>query len=167
MLLSYPADGRVDKRDKSIVIAIFLGVDCPISQKYVTRLNDIYLRYRNERALQWRFIVPRSTKREINIFIKEYGVQFPVERDNTALRKTKSFNASITPEVVIVKNNETLYQGAIDNWFYALGRNRLHTTENYLIDAIVTILKDDKPTPATTNAIGCFIQMKKRNNGKE
>ena len=72
---------------------------------------------------------------------------------------TKQLNAKITPEVFVVnENREILYHGAIDNWFYALGKNRMHITEHYLEDAIKSILKKEQITRAYVAAIGCFIK---------
>jgi hypothetical protein len=149
----------IKQNSDAFQVAVFLGLDCPISQKYISRLNEIYLTYTNVENIEWSFIVPqRISKKEINDFIKEYNVRFSIEADNRALRKTKYFNATVTPEVIVIKNRKTLYKGAIDNWFFELGRYRLKTTEHYLVDAIDSILKNQEPAIKETTAIGCIIQ---------
>ena len=72
---------------------------------------------------------------------------------------TKQLNAKITPEVFVVNENRAiLYHGAINNWYYALGRNRMHITEHYLEDAIKAILHKEKILKDYVAAIGCFIK---------
>lgn len=72
---------------------------------------------------------------------------------------TKQLNAKITPEVFVVNENRTiLYHGAINNWYYALGKNRMHITEHYLEDAIKAILHKEKILKDYVAAIGCFIK---------
>lgn len=140
-------------------VAVFIGLDCPISQKYIAKVNDIYRTHRDQPSLEWHFIVPGPiAKKRIKNFQKEYGVTFPIEPDNNKLRKTKHFNATVTPEVVILRDGKILYKGAIDNWFYELGSYRSQPTEHYLVDAIESILKNQEPSIKETEAIGCFIQ---------
>ena len=140
-------------------IAIFIGLDCPISQKYIYRLNEIYKKYKNYHSIRWSFIVPENVKKKkVRQFSKEYSVNFPLKADDKFLSKTKYFNASVTPEVIILQSNKSIYRGAIDNWFYELGRYRTITTEQYLIDALDSIIKHQKPLIMETRAIGCFIK---------
>ena len=58
----------------------------------------------------------------------------------------------------MINNHEVIYRGAIDNWFYELGRYRLEITDHYLIDAINASLDGKKPALTKTEALGCFIQ---------
>ena len=51
-----------------------------------------------------------------------------------------------------------IYQGLIDNWVSELGRTRQYTNQNYLEDAIESILLNKKPNISKTTAIGCFIE---------
>ncbi|MBK5278457.1 MAG: hypothetical protein JJE09_06305, partial [Bacteroidia bacterium] len=45
-------------------VAVFIGLECPITQKYIYRLNDIYKQYGNISSLRWSFIVPGKAKRK-------------------------------------------------------------------------------------------------------
>jgi hypothetical protein len=76
------------------------------------------------------------------------------------MKQTMKFGVTITPEVVVADaSGQVLYQGAIDNWFYELGRYRQFITEHYLTDALDAIAAG-KPVPVTrTEAVGCLIQM--------
>ena len=140
-------------------VAVFIALDCPISQKYISTLNDIYLKYKNRDQFKWSFIVPgKGSKKKIKAFINEYDVKFPLKADGAMLRRTKYFKASVTPEVVMMKYDKMIYRGAIDNWFYELGRYRSIINEHYLIDALESVLNNKEPVIKETQAIGCFIQ---------
>lgn len=146
--------------EQSFEVAVFLGLDCPISQKYISRLNDIYKKYETDKLIKWSFIIPGNVEEEkIKEFTKEYNAFFPIVSDDHRLSRIKYFGATVTPQVVIKQNGKTLYIGAIDNWFYELGRYRSHTTEHYLIDAIEAITNNKEPLIKKTKAFGCFIEI--------
>ncbi len=141
-----------------ITVTVFLSLDCPISQKYVTELNAIFEKYERS-GFRWKFIVPGWVKkREIKRFVKEYKTRFPMSLDKDKPTLSAHLGASVTPEVFVQKNDSVAYSGAIDNWFYELGRYRRQTTENYLIDALESILKNQEPKIKRTTPIGCPIQ---------
>ena len=142
-----------------IKIYYFIATTCPISQKYtqeIKRLNKVYASKDFEMFLV--FPTVKNNKKEIEAFCATYQITMPYIMDrNFAL--TKQLNAKITPEVFVVnENREILYHGAINNWFYALGKNRMHITEHYLEDAIKSILQKEQIPRAYVAAIGCFIK---------
>jgi hypothetical protein len=142
-----------------IKIYYFLATTCPISQKYtqeINRLNKVYASKDIEMLLV--FPTVKSNKKEIEAFCTTYQITMPYLIDrNFAL--TKQLNANITPEVFVVNENRAiLYHGAINNWYYALGKNRMHITEHYLEDAIKAILKKEQIVQQYVAPIGCFIK---------
>jgi hypothetical protein len=142
-----------------IKIYYFLATTCPISQKYtleINRLNKVYASKDIEMMLV--FPTEKGYKKDIQAFCTTYQITMPYIIDrNFAL--TKQLNAKITPEVFVVnENREILYHGAIDNWYYALGKNRMHITEHYLEDAIKAILKKEQIEKEYVAAVGCFIR---------
>ena len=142
-----------------IKIYYFLATTCPISQKYtqeINRLNKVYTSKDIEMFLV--FPTVKNNKKEIEAFCATYQITMPYIMDrNFAL--TKQLNAKITPEVFVVNEDRTiLYHGAIDNWYYALGKNRMHITEHYLEDAIKAILKKEQIEKEYVAAVGCFIR---------
>jgi hypothetical protein len=141
-------------------VVVFIGIDCPISQSYVARLNRIFSDSRD--SLQWTGYVPQEVPAsDIRKFIDEYKVDFPLQKDKN-LNKAKLLNASVTPEVFVLdKTGSIFYRGAIDNWFYALGKHRQSTTEFYLQDGIRALLNGREPPVSEVHALGCLIQIKK------
>jgi hypothetical protein len=137
-------------------VNIFLACECPISQKYVPLLNSLYSKYKTDPAFKWKFIVPgKVSKTEISTFIREFDVQFPIEPDRRQI-KVNELHAGTTPQVVIVTDS-IVYSGAIDNWFFELGKYRRAATEHYLVDALESIKDGRLPAIRETEAIGCPI----------
>lgn len=142
----------------SLTVWVFLAVDCPISQKYISELRRIDSVYAT-RKLRVRGIIPgKINSKEVKTFVEEYAIKFPVliDRDFTHVRK---FHATITPEAILVdRQGQVLYQGAIDNWFFDLGKYRQRVTEHYLQDAIDSTMQGNTPVVRKTEAVGCIIQ---------
>jgi hypothetical protein len=137
-------------------VNIFLACECPISQKYVPLLNSLYSMYKDDPRFSWSFVIPGKVKKsEIDGFIKEFDVRFPLVADRRA-GKVKQLHASTTPQVIIVKDS-IVYTGAIDNWFYGLGQYRREATEHYLVDALEALKQGRNPVVEKTEAIGCPI----------
>lgn len=142
-----------------IKIYYFLATTCPISQKYTQEINRLHKVY-TSKDIQMFLVFPtvKNNKKEVEAFYATYQMTMPYIMDrNFAL--TKQLNAKITPEVFVVnENREIVYHGAINNWYYALGKNRMHITEHYLEDAIKAILNKEKILKDYVAAIGCFIK---------
>ena len=136
----------------------FLGTDCPISQDYVGVLNEMNARYKDRVAFMG-FVPDAGTTEDIQKFRDEYQVKFDLNVDNN-MSLIKNYNVHSTPEVILVDNNNLVqYQGAIDNWYYALGKHRQSATEYYLQDAIEGFLSGNEIKIKKTGVVGCIISM--------
>jgi hypothetical protein len=146
--------------DTKGTVTIFLGLDCPISQKYAALLNQYYSKYKE--SFTWKAFVPQNvSKDEIKQFRDEYGVLFPLKRDSN-LNATEKYEATVTPEVIVTDmRGDIVYRGAIDNWFFELGKYRQQITESYLDSALVAVLNSRTPYKTATEPIGCFIEKRK------
>lgn len=136
-------------------VILFFGLQCPICLKYVPELNLIYQEY-SSRA-EFEVVIPEKSKAKlIREFISEYNVAFPITKDKNRL--TRSLNPGVTPEIFLLDSKGKLvYQGAIDNWFYKLGKYRSEPTEFYLRNALDSTLAGTVPGIEKTEAIGCVI----------
>lgn len=147
-------------------MVIFMAVDCPVTQKYMSTIKSLALHYQNQISVTGYFPAGLTRQAEKQ-FRKEYNIPDMIKLvDDEPHQMTVKLNASITPEVFLLSvTGEVLYSGAIDNWFFELGRYRPEVTENYLIDAITATLNQKVPIVTKTTAIGCFIQKKKQDKG--
>lgn len=139
---------------------IFMAVDCPITQKYMAAIKGLALKYQSQQISVVGYFPAGLSKKQEKEFRQEYQVPEMIKFvDDKKHEVTNKYEATITPEVVLIdKNQQVIYQGAIDNWFFELGRYRLEITEHYLIDAIEASVNGLQPSVKKTEAIGCFIQ---------
>jgi thiol-disulfide isomerase/thioredoxin len=142
-----------------LFVVIFLGTDCPISQKYMHTLKELHKEFEGKLTIFG--LLPKNfEKAQIAKFEKDFDVPFELiyDMDNYYAHL---FKATITPEVFLFDASGTLfYDGAIDNWFYALGRNRMKPTEFFLKDALAEVLSGKAVKLPHADAVGCLIEMK-------
>jgi thiol-disulfide isomerase/thioredoxin len=145
------------KYETSLMAVVFLSPDCPISQKYMKKLNDLKASYA-EKVTFLAAVPGNVSKSQIKDFKKEYDSQLTFESDRDLIL-VKSLGAKVTPEIFLFDvDRKLVYRGAIDNWFYELGKNRREVTDFYFTDAVNATLRNEKPIVASTEAVGCFIQ---------
>lgn len=143
-------------------VYFFVSTTCPISQQYTKefiRLQDIY----GKQGVEMILVFPNDGKKniikEINEFNNTYELALKFINDKR-FKLTKKFDATVTPEAFLVsENNSVLYHGAIDNWYYQLGKNRINITEHYLEDAILDALNNKQIARTYVAPTGCFIEV--------
>ena len=70
----------------------------------------------------------------------------------------KLAKATVTPEAAVFDRDERLlYHGRIDDRFVSLGLERPAPTTHDLEDAISAILGGRRVSPASAQAVGCFL----------
>ena len=156
----------VDLKSKKISIAqindnqpfvlIFIAAECPISQKYAPILRGMQ---RHFGAVKFIAIFSKWDKREaMKEYLRDYPLSMAAFRDEKN-RLVEHIQALITPEAFLFDEKGILqYRGAIDNWFYGLGKYRPDATEHYLADAIQLFLNNEPIKIKKTDAIGCIIE---------
>lgn len=145
----------------SLKVILFLDPECPVSNAYMKEIKSIYADY-SAKGVSFEAYFPMETvtDKDIKAFLKKYNATFPGFTDPD-LRKATRYKATTMPEVVLLNaNGLTVYQGAIDNWFYALGKSRPKATDLYLRNALEATLNGNPIMQSKTQAIGCFINMK-------
>lgn len=153
-------DGRATTlglpEDRPAVILI-LAPDCPISQKYIPTIKALHQLFGGK--VEFVGIFPGYfSAQEVKVFIEEYGLTFDwyLDHDMSAIN---ALEATVTPEAFLfTRDLQRRYAGAIDNWFYDLGKYRQKATDAYLKDAIESVLSGTTVKTTETQAIGCVIQ---------
>lgn len=140
-----------------LMAVVFLSPDCPISQKYMKKLNDLQSSQKD--LVTFLAVVPgKVSKTDVHEFIREYSSELAFRQDKD-LKLTMAIRATVTPEIFLFDGQRTLvYRGAIDNWFYELGKNRREVTEHFYKDAVEAFQQNQRPTVRSTEAVGCLIQ---------
>ena len=138
-------------------IYVFLSPECPLCQNYTRTLNQLEQHYSGKIRIIG--IVPGKTwkKSDLTAFAAKYHLVFALRQDSD-LKLTHSLHATTTPEAILLgPDNTVIYQGAIDNWYKALGRSAGKPTQNYLQDAIDYTLRHQPPPTKKTEPVGCLI----------
>lgn len=138
------------------VVLIFFDSECPICQKYTRNIREFKIQFPD---IQWIGVFTRwHTLEQIEAYKQAYQLNIPMYLD-TRNRLVHKLNVKVTPEVIFATaKGEILYQGAIDNWFFGLGKHRPAATENYLTDAIGAWSRGEAPKISRTTPIGCVIE---------
>jgi len=141
-------------------VIFFLDPECPISNAYMKEIKSIYADY-SAKGIDFEAVFPVATVTETDIqsFLKKYKTTLPGNKDLN-LQKVKRYKAEVMPEAILVNSaGIVVYKGAIDNWYYALGRSRAVATEHYLRNAIDETLSGNPVIKSRTEAYGCLINL--------
>ncbi|MEL7119832.1 MAG: thioredoxin-like domain-containing protein [Bacteroidota bacterium] len=149
---------RMESPQPEIVVYVFMGEDCVISQGYTPLLNELHKTYKKDFTLFGVFPQPYSKKEKIDAFVKKYGIQFDCTIDRSQYL-TNKFGVKMTPEVVVFDsyNREVIYQGRIDNTYVRVGQRRRVTTSHELKTVLAALKAKENTNQENTAAIGCFI----------
>lgn len=154
-LLWIKAEAQKQIEELKPALNVFIGPDCPISINYLPTLKSIGSTYGDK--LEMKFYCPRGfTTDEVQSLVSEYELDFDITVDEDG-QFAKKFGAKFTPEVFLTMNNRVVYSGAIDNWYFELGKKRLKPSHHYLVTAIEALLRDGLPEIIRTRPIGCPI----------
>lgn len=143
----------------SLTVYLFLLDECRICQELAPEFNNIYADCQGKQ-IGFIGVFPNfsSKQKGIEKFKSKYKIKFETKTDYFK-KLTHRFNASVLPEVVLY--NETkqtiVYQGMINDLFYAPSKRRHHVNHHYLRDAINASLLGESPKINRTLPIGCFI----------
>ena len=143
-----------DYKDSKAIVLMFISVQCPVSNSYNGRMNELYKDYHENNVA---FIAINSNKAETMEDIKrhaeEKGYKFTVLKDWKNVIANR-LGATVTPEIYVLNPDfEILYHGRIDN------SSRIdNVTSHDLRNALDEILAAKQVTVATTKAFGCTIK---------
>ncbi len=129
----------VDDQTQALVL-VFLGVDCPVAQQYLPRLKTLHEQYADQ-GVEFLGIFPNGRVHVMRMaqFAHHHDLPFPVLLD-VEHRLADLLEVSVTPEVVVLdRDMNLLYQGAIDNQFTKRGAIQ-EPTKRFLCSALDNLL---------------------------
>lgn len=145
------------KQNKASII-VFFDPECPICEKYTKNLTEMDRKFSKE-GIELYVVYPFKVleAKSLAEFREEYKFDLPIIYDPNR-KLLKKLKANYSPEVFLLDNKrKTLYHGAIDNWFYGLGRNRAEPTEFYLLDAINAFKNNQIIKIKYIEPVGCML----------
>jgi len=143
-----------DYKNSKATVIIFVATECPVSNAYNTRMEDLFKEYGSKGIS---FLGINSNKAESSEKIKEHaeenGLTFTILKDKNNV-VADELDASVTPEVYVVNGSyDVLYHGRIDN-----SKNEEDVVTQDLKNALDEILSGKEVTNKATKAFGCSIK---------
>ncbi len=151
-----------EEMGESATVLVFTGVDCPLGDLYMPRLNRLAREYQ---GLGVAFLGINSNLRdraeEVAEHAKEFEAAFPIVKDR-GTEAADLLDVERTCEVLVLDASARLrYRGAIDNQYLLDSPHRSNPTENYLADALEALLNDREVARVLTTPLGCPIESEK------
>jgi peroxiredoxin len=144
-------------RGNLAVVLAFMGTDCPVGNLYAPRLVELNKTYKDKKVVFLGINSNASATRDaIAAHAKEYGLDFPVLKDEGNVVADMALVERTCEVVVLDGLGMVRYRGAIDDQ-YALGKRRDAPTQHYLRSAIDAILSGDRIETKAAPVVGCLI----------
>jgi peroxiredoxin/mono/diheme cytochrome c family protein len=145
-----------------LVVVAFIGVDCPLANRYADRLAEMAKEYEPKGVA---FLAIDSNQQdslpELAHMAKKHKLEFPLLKDpGNAI--ADRFGAKRTPEVFVLDALRNVrYQGRVDDQ-YGIGYQQPAPKERDLIRTLDELLAGKAVSKPLTEASGCFIGKVKR-----
>ncbi len=149
----------LDRTRDHILVAIFLRTDCPIGNRYAPKISRLAAEFQSS-ELQFALVYPdpNESAEKIRQHLNDYSLDLTAYRDPHR-KLVAQAQATVTPEVAVFdRQRRLIYRGRIDDQFIDFGKARPAPTKDDLRDVLVAIQEGRKIEPATTRAIGCYIE---------
>jgi protein-disulfide isomerase len=143
-----------DNLKGNVTLVMFISVQCPVSNAYDDRMNELYKDYAPKGV---KFIVLNANRTEpaaaVQEHAREHGFQFTVYKDENNMLADK-FGATVTPETYVIDASGVIrYHGSIDD-----AQNVARVTTQRLRLALDAVLAGKEPPQTETKAFGCSIK---------
>ena len=147
--------------DAKAVVLVFLGRDCPISNRYAPELARIREEFASASVAWWLvFPDPDDEAAAIERHLGEYDLKGPALRDPMHVLVRES-GVRVTPEVAVFTRDggavRRVYRGRIDDRWVDYGRAKPAARTRELADAITAALAGTAPKVADVPGVGCPI----------
>lgn len=156
------ANGVVHSSDEwaaaKAVVFLFLGTECPISNRYSPEINRIVGDYGTLGVVFYAvYADPSVTPDDVRRHGKDFGYGFPGLLDPRQ-ELAHLTGAEVTPTaVVLTPDRKVAYVGRIDNRYVSFGKFRPDPTRRDLRLAVDAVLSGKPVAVSRTKAIGCFL----------
>lgn len=156
-LTGQPFDPFIAKTN-DVAVLIFVGIDCPISNRYAPEVRKLCERFASQEVSFWLVQPdPDVTAKQVRRHLKEFNYPCEALRDPKH-HLVKKAQATKVPECAVFnRGGELVYHGRINNRYADFGRARPQATEHELRAAIEAALEGRKPPKASVPAVGCHI----------
>jgi len=139
-------------------VLIFVGTDCPISNRYAPEIQRLATRYSAEGVRFWLvYVDPELAADEIRRHLSDFNHAIPALHDPEHALVEKA-NAKVTPEASVFDvDGQLVYSGRIDDRYIDFGKARPTPRNRDLDEALQATLAGRAPAHERTRAVGCYI----------
>lgn len=137
-------------------VFIFLGADCPVSNRYAPEIDRLRRRCARDGA-EFRIVYPgtRFTIAELRKHREDWLPGCAALLD-PGLKLAKACGVRATPEAAVFAPGRGLvYHGRIDDWYAEPGVRRPAPTTRELQEALDALARGQAPPTASAPAVGC------------
>ncbi len=141
------------------VVLVFIEQGCPISQRYILKLNTL-TKMANEKGVQLYGVIsaPHGKLAEAQSFVSEFDIQFPVLYDGNG-DLAQRLSPSVYPESFVLDINDKLvYYGRINDQYAAVGKYNNTERSADLQKAITAVAKGQSLPYQHKKAVGCVFE---------
>lgn len=138
-------------------VLVFTSTTCPVAQRYVSRLNEMYDAYAG-RGVQFVAVNVdgNDSIQDMAYFAMEYEIRYPVVKDAEGAL-VAAVKATRTPEVALLNGKrQVVYRGRIDDQYRVSGVQPSVTREDLKL-AIEAVLEGKPVEVSETPVEGCEI----------
>ncbi len=141
------------------IVLVFLGPECPVSQRYVPELNRLAAGHKTNGVEFCGIISGKSiTRSNAAAFVKAYAIQYPVLFDDTG-RFARWLRPTHVPEAFVLKpDGDVAYRGRIDDWYLSPGKPRAVIQHRELRDAMAAVRAGKTPPRLFAQPVGCYFE---------
>lgn len=150
--------------DTKYIVAVFVAIDCPISNRYLPLLARLAKQYA-PRGVQLWLVFPNVNDTVPGV--RKHQTQYPAASSlHQLIAPNPEFIAHahvhVTPEAAIfraasVMIRPVLWHGRIDDRYLSFGTQRPAATRHDLADALDALLTGRKPATPAGPPVGCAI----------
>ena len=139
-----------------VVVLIFLGAECPVSNGYSPAFRQLTERYADRGVVVLGVHSDETLTAEAAVqHAKEYGLPFATLLDPRQIL-AQGCGVRVTPEVVVaLPGGQAVYRGRIDNKYSLDGKRRDEANQFELAAALEAALAGKTPPERETKAFGC------------
>jgi hypothetical protein len=139
-----------------LTVYVFTTTDCPISNRYAPEIERLATQFKPHARFVLVYPVQTDTAEKITEHRRKFAYTIESARDLDQ-KLVKLTGVAITPEVAVMKGNQRLYRGRIDDRFVDFGRERARPTQHDLKDALTAITTGKAVANRETQAVGCYL----------
>lgn len=152
------------KKNQALVIVTF-STQCPLARRIVPTLNELQREY-DAAGVQFIALFPNGNDplNKIAEYAVDTELMFPVFKDDEQNPWHEQLELTTTPQVVVLDTREgfdpkkVVYRGQVNGMWFGGGTS--DSKQNYLSDALASLVKGEKPPLTETAASGCPIVKK-------